>query len=192
MNVPLVLEKTEYPVSKLTFSGIELNTVEQTSMIPEAKLGDLWERVAFFLSKMKATQVELQQLVGHLSFSCKVVAPRRAFLHQLCDAMKGLQHPHHRLSVSERMQEDLLLWQTFLAPLKAFLFGSRIFGLRVTSMSKLMFLDRWDLGYIFMAIGVLRIGLRHGLIMGGSGILHSFFPISMAIWIWVEEISDHF
>lgn len=109
LGVPLVEEKTEGPSTKLTFLGIELDTVAQTSGIPEDKLNDLKERVVTFSSKCKVSLLELQQLVGHLNFACKVVAPGKAFLHRLCEAMKGLKHPHYHLRLSRCMRDDLLV-----------------------------------------------------------------------------------
>ena len=85
-------EKSEGPCKVMTFLGIELDTIQQSSRVPEVKLVDL--------QKNKVTLKELQEVVGHLNFACKVIAPGRAFLRRLCDAMSGLKKPHHRCRLS--------------------------------------------------------------------------------------------
>lgn len=115
LGVPLAEKKTEDTSSTLTFLGIELDSLTQTSRIPVAKLADLRECVFSFLSKRKVTLLELQQLVRHLNFTCNVVAPGRTFLHRLCDGMKGLQQPYYRMWVLRGMQEDLMAWQGFFS-----------------------------------------------------------------------------
>lgn len=52
--------------------------------------------------------------MGHLNFTCRVVAPGRVFTRRLCDAMAGIRAPHHRLRVSVGMREDMATWLHFL------------------------------------------------------------------------------
>lgn len=74
LGVPLAEDKTEGPAKQLTFLGIELDTEALTSRLPLEKLYDLREVLLSFMRKMKVLLHELQALVGHLNFSCKVVA----------------------------------------------------------------------------------------------------------------------
>lgn len=69
----------EGPAQCLTFLGIELDTVAMTSRLPRAKLHDLRARVRVCIGKRKVLLRDLQSLVGHLNFACKVVAPGQAF-----------------------------------------------------------------------------------------------------------------
>ena len=64
--------------------------------------------------KKKVTLKELQEVVGHLNFACKVVAPGRAFVRRLCSAMSGLRRPMHKTRVTRGMREDLMVWEQFL------------------------------------------------------------------------------
>ena len=73
-RLPLAEEKTEGPTTSFTFLGIELDTIQQASRLPN-KLKDLRKRIAMQLQKSKVTLRELQQIVGHLNFACRVVAP---------------------------------------------------------------------------------------------------------------------
>lgn len=67
-------------MQKITFLGIDIDTVGQTSHLPEAKLLDLRSQLNYFMQQHKVTLWELQQLVGHLNFVCKLVALGRVFL----------------------------------------------------------------------------------------------------------------
>lgn len=63
----------------LTFWSTELDTVAQISWLPLDKLMDLQSTVTLFLATKKTTVKELQQLMGHLNFTCREVAPVQAF-----------------------------------------------------------------------------------------------------------------
>ena len=91
LGLPLAQEKTEGPATFLTFLGTELVTRQQTSKLPHIKLADLRAGVSDSLSKKKVALKELQEIVGHLNFAHRVVAPCRAFLQCLCSAMRGLK-----------------------------------------------------------------------------------------------------
>lgn len=66
------------------------------------------------LGARKLTLLELQVLVRHLNFACRVIAPGRAFLCRFCDSMTGALRPHHKVRVSAEMREDMRTWQQFL------------------------------------------------------------------------------
>lgn len=91
LNILLAHEKTQGPSQMLTFQGVELDTVQQASRLPECKLHVLQEQIQVFHGQCKVTLHELQQLIGHLNFACKVVAPGRAFCLQLFKATRGLR-----------------------------------------------------------------------------------------------------
>lgn len=80
LGVPLVHKKAEGPTTVLTFLCIELDTIHQVSWLPEVKLRVLQAHEAYFKSRNKVSLHLLQQLVGHLNFSCRVIAPGCAFL----------------------------------------------------------------------------------------------------------------
>ena len=113
-------EKSEGPRKAITFLGIELDTIQQSSRLPEVKLVNLRTQIRVLLQKKKVTLRELQEVVGHLNFACKVISPGRAFLRRLCDAMSGLKKPHHGHRLLSGMKDDLRTW---LKLLMAFHFG---------------------------------------------------------------------
>lgn len=114
LGVPLAHEKTEGPDKCLTFLGVELDSKAQQSRLPQAKLDTAIDLLKATISATKITLYELQVLVGYLNFTCRVIAPGRAFLRHLCDAMAGVKRSTHRIRITAAMCADLGLWLTFL------------------------------------------------------------------------------
>ncbi|XP_053098810.1 uncharacterized protein LOC128322103 isoform X1 [Hemicordylus capensis] len=114
LGVPLAQDKTEGPVTCLSFLGIELDTIAGCSRLPQAKLFVLLDMVRSLGRARKVSLRELQVVLGHLNFACKVVAPGRAFLRRLCDLTVGVRAPHHRVRITEGVRADLALWEAFL------------------------------------------------------------------------------
>jgi len=69
------LEKVEGPTQSLTFLGIVLDTKNMEACLPHEKLQRIWEQVAAWLVKCKATKRQLLSLVGLLQYATKVVKP---------------------------------------------------------------------------------------------------------------------
>lgn len=89
------------------------------SRLPEDKLFCLADLLQTSIQVSKLTLKELQALVGHLNFACRVVTPGRPFLWWLGHAMAGLRKTHlvYRVSVSHDMREDVHTWLMFLSEL---------------------------------------------------------------------------
>ena len=64
----------------LTFLGTELDTQLQACRLPDSKLKDLQQKLRELVKKRKVSLKELQELVDHLNFACRVIVPGRAFL----------------------------------------------------------------------------------------------------------------
>ena len=75
LGIPL----TEGPTTRLTFAGIEIDTVEMSALLPADNLTKAKQIINNALRKTKLTLRELQSIVGFLNFACKVVVPGRAF-----------------------------------------------------------------------------------------------------------------
>lgn len=63
--------------------AIKLDTVQAVCRLPGEKLQHLQEWVQAFLGKSKVTLKEVQLLLGHLSFACKVVVAGSSLYMQL-------------------------------------------------------------------------------------------------------------
>ena len=66
-----------------------------------------------FSESEKITLKEMQEIVGHLDFACRVVAPDRAFLRRFYSTMGSLRRPFHRTRVTIGMKKDLKVLQCF-------------------------------------------------------------------------------
>ncbi|XP_053140582.1 uncharacterized protein LOC128340004 [Hemicordylus capensis] len=192
LGVPLAKDKTEGPTTKLTFLGIELDTVGQLSRLPGDKLSIMRELLRECREARKVTLRKLQLLVGHLNFACRVVAPGRPFLRRLCDAMVGCNRPHFLIRVSTAMREDMGLWLRFLESFN---------GVSFWRSSQLLEAD-------FQVQSDAAGGLGFGLYLRGRwcaerwpgswserGITRDLtflelFPIVVAVHIWAESFKD--
>ena len=114
LGVPIAHEKTEGPVTKLVFLGLQIDTVEQTVTIPMDKLVEIVDKIKCMLSHKKTTLKQLQSMIGSLNFACRAVAPGRAFLRRLIGATIPLKAPHHVTRVNQHIAGDLNMWLEFL------------------------------------------------------------------------------
>lgn len=186
LRVPLAEEKNEGPCTVLTFLCIELDTVRQSSRIPQDKLDSLVILMEKMRQCCKVTLKKLQSLVGHLNFTCKAVALGSAFLWHFCDAMKGMSKLHHKRRVMTTMWANLAVWLTFLKEFNGISFwreelllgvefqvhsdasGSRGFGV--------YFRGRWCTGQ--------RPDSWHSAGITSDLTFLKLFPIVGALWLW--------
>ncbi|XP_053159366.1 uncharacterized protein LOC128347977 isoform X1 [Hemicordylus capensis] len=192
LGVPLARGKTEGPVAKLSFLGIELDTVVGCSRLPLEKLATLRGLIGAMQAARKVSLKELQVVVGHLNFACRVVVPGREFLRRLCDLMSGLRAPHHRVRLTEGVRADLAVWGTFLQQFNGVSFwraeqlveaelqvhsdaaGGAGFGI--------YFRRRWCYGR--WPDGWERAGITRDLTF------LELFPIVVAVHLWAGEFSN--
>ena len=114
INVPLASEKTFYPSQTIQFLGIELDSVKQEIRLPQDKLEKCKSVIKTLLTKDKCSLLELQSLLGLLSFACVVVVPGRAFLESVRLLTKGLRKPHYKRRLTHQTKSDLRVWLNFL------------------------------------------------------------------------------
>ncbi|XP_053143522.1 uncharacterized protein LOC128341261 [Hemicordylus capensis] len=192
LGVPLAKDKTEGPVTRLSFLGIEIDTLAGCARLPQAKLLVLVELLRALGRARKASLRELQVVTGHLNFACRVVAPGRAFLRRICDLTMGLRAPHHRVRVTEGVRADLSLWESFLAGYNGVTFWRQEqlleADLQVHSDAAggagfgLYFRGRW------CAAPWPRDWFERGVTRDLTFL--ELFPIVVAVHIWAEEFAD--
>jgi len=100
-------EKTYGPVTTLSFSGIELDSVLLEACLARDKLDKCRSLISEFLQRKKDTLKEIQSLTGLLNFSCPVARPDRAFLRRLIDLTLGIHSPEHKIWLNKEVKEDL-------------------------------------------------------------------------------------
>ena len=125
LGIPIAGDKTEGPCTLLTFLGIELDTVNMTASLSQAKLSELQTLLRRWGRATSASVNELQSLTGVLNWACSVVRPGRAFMRRIIDHTKevcraqaaagqGRQgHRNIRAAIPESVQQDIRWWQQF-------------------------------------------------------------------------------
>ncbi|XP_069133139.1 uncharacterized protein [Argopecten irradians] len=113
-SIPIKQSKTVHPCTRLTFLGIELDSVTMEARLPMDKVLKARQLLHQFSSRKKVTLRELQSLIGVLNFACKVVSPGRTFLRRLINLTRGLQRPHHRIRLSHEAKADITAWKIFI------------------------------------------------------------------------------
>ncbi|XP_063797403.1 uncharacterized protein LOC134958620 [Pseudophryne corroboree] len=113
-GVPMAEDKTEGPVSCLSFLGIEIDTVAGSCHLPQAKVAKLREVICQFVMSRKVTLRQAQSLLGLLNFACRVIPMGRVFCRKLERATAGCARPHHFIRLSSEIKRDLAVWASFL------------------------------------------------------------------------------
>lgn len=145
LGVPMAEAKTEGPITSLVFLGIQLDTQLMRASLPQRKvaelirLTDLWVKEV----KQKRTIVELQSLLGKLTFASQVIRPGRFFLRRLIErvgvmtkalaadkftaaqlatmqwheVMKAASKSHRSWSLTDGVREELIWWRDHITHL---------------------------------------------------------------------------
>ena len=121
LGVPVAEEKTEGPLTTLTFLGIEIDTASLQLRLPQEKL----QRLAALLNewmrggptptpRRSGTKRDLLSLIGLLNHAASVVKPGRTFLRSLIDASTSVRALDHHVHLPARARADIAWWYTFL------------------------------------------------------------------------------
>ena len=106
--------KVVHPTQRLTFLGMELDTIKQCTALPHNKLVELQGVVHSFSGRTRASKRQLQQLAGKLNWACRVVSGGRTFLRRILDIISSLKSPSARYKLSSDFYADIQWWCEFL------------------------------------------------------------------------------
>jgi hypothetical protein len=95
------------------FLGLELNTILMQARLPAEKYDKAINLVTAYLKRRSITQLELQSIIGFLSFAAKVVPLGRPFLCRLYNALSA-SSPFQNTRLTADMKADLDWWSSFL------------------------------------------------------------------------------
>ena len=107
--------KVVCPCTRLTFLGVEIDSVEHTLALPAPKMRLLQEEIAVSEAAKTITKRELQSLVGKLSWAAQVIYGGRTHLRRLLDRVGTLSRPHYKTRITREMAQDLRWWGEFSA-----------------------------------------------------------------------------
>lgn len=121
LGLPMAADKTEGPAQRLTFLGIELDSLAMEARLPADKLQSLRALLADWAIRPHASVKELQSLIGQLNFACAVVRPGRYFLRGLIAHMrqidkvcKGRQGRNAPFPISRSARADVFWWHQLM------------------------------------------------------------------------------
>jgi hypothetical protein len=114
LGVPLAEHKFEGPCTRLTFLGLEIDTIQMQVRVPVDKVEATREKIQQFLQSKRISLQKLQSLLGSLSFLCRAVRPGRVFTRRLFDLTKGVKKPFYKIRITKQARLDASLWLTFL------------------------------------------------------------------------------
>lgn len=108
-------EKTEGPLTCLTFLGVELDADLRCARMPVDKLRKCSNLISVLLQNRYTTLHELQKVLGTLNFATTVIQPGRCFLRRLINLTAGNNSPSCRITLNCWAKWDPRLWMRFLS-----------------------------------------------------------------------------
>ena len=114
IGVPINQNKTEGPSSKITFLGIQLDSIANQATLPMDKVMRYTTLMEDLLGRKTCKLQEMQKVIGSLQFTTSVVSPGRVFLRRLINSTIGIVKPYHHVHVTSSVKKDLQIWLIFL------------------------------------------------------------------------------
>ena len=102
------------PTTRITFLGIELDSVSMSLSLSTNKLDTFKQELKKFLQRKSASKRQLQAIASRLSWAAGVIKGGRVFLRRIFNQISVLKHASHKAVISPEMRKDLLWWYTFL------------------------------------------------------------------------------
>lgn len=102
------------PTHRITFLGIELDSLSMMLRLPQDKLCALHQELQSFLNRKRASKRQLQSLAGRLSWAASVVKGGRVFLRRIFNKIALLRHGSHRTLLSVEVRNDICWWYQFI------------------------------------------------------------------------------
>ena len=115
LGIPVAPEKTEGPTTKLTFLGIQLDSLSMCTALPADKIRCLRSMVHSLRESRVIRDIhQLESLVGHLVHAATVCPLAKAFLNNLF-AVKATLRPNQIRRLNLAARADLVWWESLLA-----------------------------------------------------------------------------
>ncbi len=126
LGLQVAAEKTEGPVTTLTFLGIEIDSRLCQLRLPRDKLDNLTCLLNHWMlrhhppghsatPRRTGTKRDLLSLIGLLNHAAAVVCPGRSFLRSLIDASTTVKHLDHHVTLRAQARADIAWWYTFIS-----------------------------------------------------------------------------
>ena len=109
-------EKAEAPTTRITYLGVQFDSVAMTMSVPPEKLTEIKAEIQLWLRKTTISKKELQSLLGKLFWIAKVVNYSRPFMGRLLNqlrAMGGIAD-NKKVKLLDESRKDILWWAEYL------------------------------------------------------------------------------
>lgn len=119
LGQPIADEKTVGPTTKITFLGIQIDSIEMCTSLDASKVSIIINLLNQWCGRSTCSLKDLQGLIGTLSWAANVVAHGRTFIQQL----RFLEHDHLRIAeytdttaitIDEESRADIDWWIKFM------------------------------------------------------------------------------
>jgi hypothetical protein len=116
LNIPTAPHKTVGPVQVIEYLGITLDSLLMEARLPREKILRMTNILQTFLQKRSCTLREVQVVLGHLNFACRVIVPGRSFISYLIGLLKSQKvgRSYFHVRVSGECRRDIAMWLSFL------------------------------------------------------------------------------
>ena len=121
-GVPIAHEKTEGPITTLSYLGLEIDTASRQIRVPRDNIEGLVAKLHEALNREKMPLRGIQSIVGSLNFVCKAISPGRAIMRRLIGLTSKADRPYHMIRLTRGARADMQVWLEFLAH-----FNGRVF-----------------------------------------------------------------
>lgn len=103
------------PTTKITFLGIEIDSLAMCLRLPDEKLVQIRTELAAFQNRTRASKKQLQSLAGKLNFCASVVYGGRVFSRRIIDTINLLKADNHKIKLTGCIRADIAWWQAFMS-----------------------------------------------------------------------------
>lgn len=105
-------DKTEGPSQRLSFLGVQLDSVEQTLSCTPARVSELTSLLRLLRRTPVITRRHAESLIGKLSFAAKVLPGARPFMRRMLDTVHACKsrRPSYPLRIDTGFRADVKFW----------------------------------------------------------------------------------
>ena len=109
-------KKAEPPTTRITFLGVQFDSMTMTMSVPPAKLSELKAEIRLWIRRTTICKKELQSLLGKMFWVAKCVKYARVFMGRLLAQLRTMSHvkDNKKVKLQEEACKDILWWAQYL------------------------------------------------------------------------------
>ena len=110
------IKKSEAPSTKMTYLGVQFDSIEMTMSVPPDKVTELKAEIGLWVRKTTITKRDLQSLLGKLFCVAKVIRHARPFLGRLLGQLRSMANlkEGRKVKLTDESRKDILWWNHYL------------------------------------------------------------------------------